>query len=84
MAERGILLVQPEHVASLKLMSVQEQIRKIHPLTGHQETIYKHIKMASSLKSVRMDKYILMIVDSADLLNHRYRETAMWAASFDC
>ena len=84
MAERGILLVQPEHVASLKLMSVEEQIRKIHPLTGHQETIYKHIKMALSLRSVRMDKYIFMIIDSADLLSHRYRETAMWAASFDC
>jgi hypothetical protein len=66
MAERGILLVQPEHVVSLKLMSVEEQIRKFRPLTGHQKSIYKYIKIPSSLRSVRMDNYVLVIVDSAD------------------
>ena len=55
MAERGILLVQPEDVVSLKLMSVEEQIRKIHPLARVEQPIYKHIKMASSLRMVRMD-----------------------------
>jgi hypothetical protein len=66
MAERGILLVQPEHVVSLKLMSVEEQIHKIHPLTRQQKAIYKYIKMPSSLRSVRMDNFVLVIVDSAD------------------
>jgi hypothetical protein len=56
MAEHGILLVQPEHVVSLKLMSVEEQIRKIHPLSRQQKSIYKYIKMPSSLRSVRMDQ----------------------------
>ena len=72
MTERGILLVQPKHVVSLKLMSVEEQIRKIHPLTGHQKTIYDHIKVASSLRAVRMDQRILVIVGSAD---HRSPDT---------
>ena len=66
MAERGILLVQPEHVVSLKLMSAEEQICKIRPLPGYQKTISKHIKMASSLRSVRMDIYIYIYIDSAD------------------
>ena len=67
MAERGILLVQPEHVVSLKLMSVEEHIPKaklmIDPLTKYQNTIFK---VASSLRSVRMDNYTLVIVDSED------------------
>ena len=70
MAERGILLVQPEHVVSLKLMSVEEHIRRaklmIDPSTTYQNTIYK---VASSLRLVRMDEYILVIVDSADCSN---------------
>jgi hypothetical protein len=53
MAERGILLIQPEHVVSLKLMSVEEQIREIHPLTRQQKALYKYIKIPSSLRSVR-------------------------------
>jgi hypothetical protein len=68
MAERGILLVQPEHVVSLKLMSVEEQISKVklmtNPLTKHQRTIYKYIEAALSFGSVHMD--ILVIVNSAD------------------
>ena len=68
MAERGILLVQPEHIVSLKLMSVEEHIPKAKlminsPLTKYQNTIYK---VASSLSSVRMDNYALVIVDSTD------------------
>ena len=58
MAERGILLVQPEHVVSLKLMSVEEQIRK-DPFTKHQKAIYKDIKTASTLRSVSMDNCTL-------------------------
>jgi hypothetical protein len=61
MAERGILLVQPEHVVSLKLMSVEEQIRKaklmVDPLTKNQNTTYNHIETASSIKSVSMGLY---------------------------
>ena len=67
MAERGILLVQPEHIVSLKLMSVEEHIPKaklmIDPFTKSQNAIYK---VASSLRSVRMDNYALVIVDSTD------------------
>ena len=73
MAERGILLVQPEHVVSLKLMSVEEQVQKskatVDPLKKHQKTIHKHIETALSLRSVRMDNYILVIVGSADYHN---------------
>jgi hypothetical protein len=88
MAERGILLVQPEHVVSLKLMSVEEQMRKTKlmtdPLTKHQKRIYKYIKTALSLRSVCMDNYISVIIDSAYYRIHRYRETAMWATYFNC
>jgi hypothetical protein len=70
MAERGILLVQPEHVVSLKLMCVEEQICKAKhttdPLMESQKTIYKHLKTALSLRSVSVDNYILAIVDPAD------------------
>ena len=70
MAERGILLVQPEHVLSLKLKSVEEQTCKAqimtNPFTKPQKMIYGHIETALSLRSVRMDGYIFMIVDPAD------------------
>ena len=70
MAERGILLVQPEHVVSLKLMSVEEQICEAklttNPLTKYHKTIYKYIKTALSLKSVCMDDYTLVIIDLSD------------------
>ena len=62
MAERGILLVQPEHVVSLKLMSVEEQVRKgmlvADPFQKLQKTIYKKITTALSLKSVGMENYV--------------------------
>ena len=70
MAKRGILLVQPEHVLSLKLKSMEEQTCKAqlmtNPFTKSQKTIYGHIETALSLRSVRMDSYIFVIVDSAD------------------
>ena len=70
MSERGILLVQPEHVVSLKLMSVEEQVLKAKTMndqfTKHEKTIYKHIKSVSSRRWVRMDNYMLVIVESAD------------------
>ena len=69
-AERGILLVQPEHVLSLKLMGVENQTCiaqfMTNPFTKPQKTIYKHIETALSLRSVRMHSYIFTIVDSAD------------------
>lgn len=72
MVEQGILLVQPEHVASLKLMTVEEQILEsrleVDPLTKHQETIYMHIKTALSFRSVRLHDYLLVVHDSADHL----------------
>ena len=67
MAERGILLVQPEHILSLKLMSVEEQICKAqvlnNALTKPQKTIFEHIETVLSLTSVRMDSRIFVIVD---------------------
>jgi hypothetical protein len=70
MTERGILLVQPEHVVSLKLMSVEAQMRQTKlmtdPLTKHQKMIYKYIETALSLRSVCMDHYISVNIDSAD------------------
>jgi hypothetical protein len=61
MAERGILLVQPEHVVSLKLMSVEAQIGASKPtpdsLLKNPKLIYKYIKTALSFRSVRMDMY---------------------------
>ena len=67
MAERGILLVQPEHVLSLKLKSVEEQTctaqLMTNPLTKPQNTIYGHIETALSLRAVRVDSCIFVIVD---------------------
>ena len=55
--ERGILLVQPEHVVSLKLMNVEEQIRqrKADSFQNRQKLFYKDVMTAVSLKLVRMD-----------------------------
>ena len=60
MAERGILLVQPEHIVSLKLMSLQEQMHKGKLVADPrlQKPIYKHITTALSLKSVGVDNYV--------------------------
>ena len=68
MTERGILLVQPEHVVSLKLMSVEEQIRASKLTTTplllkRPKLIYKYIKTALSFRSVRTDNYILIQFD---------------------
>ncbi|KAF8434504.1 hypothetical protein L210DRAFT_3649011 [Boletus edulis BED1] len=55
MAERGILLAQPEHVVSLKLMGVEEQIREgeftTNLLTQDQKSTFKHVTAALSLSS---------------------------------
>ena len=70
MAEHGILLVQPEHVVSLKLISIEEQIRQgklaDYPFPKLHQSIYKDIMTTFSFRSVRMCDYILMIVDSTD------------------
>ena len=62
MAERGILLVQPEHVMSLKLMNVEEQLRKgkltADLLPKLQKSIYQHITTVLSLKSVGVNNYV--------------------------
>ena len=56
MTEHGILLLRPEHVVSLKLMSIENQICRDlfmgHSLLRHAETLYKRIKAALSLRSV--------------------------------
>ncbi|KAF8122652.1 hypothetical protein EV363DRAFT_821637 [Boletus edulis] len=55
MAERGILLAQPEHVVSLKSMGVEEQIREgeftTDLLTQDQKSTFKHVTAALSLSS---------------------------------
>ena len=62
MAERGILLIQPEHVMSLKLTGVEEQLHKgmlvVDPFPKLQNTIYKHVMKALSLKLVGMCNYV--------------------------
>ena len=66
MTERGILLVQPEHVVSLKLRSVEEQIRagqlSTDPLLRHQKSTYEYIKTALSFRPVRRDNYTLPVI----------------------
>jgi hypothetical protein len=70
MTERGILLVQPEHLVSLKLRSVEAQIgaSKFTPdsLLKNPTLICKYIKTALLFRSVRVDDYVLVIVNSAD------------------
>ena len=62
MAERGILLVQPEHLVSLKLMSVEEQFHKWKLAADLSQKLSKsicqHITTALSLKSVGMDDFV--------------------------
>ena len=61
MTERGILLVQPEHVASLKLMGVEEQLQKgklvADPLPKLQQT-FKDVITALSQKLVGGHDYV--------------------------
>ena len=82
MADRGILLVQPEHVVSPKLKSVEKQLRPGNTTTDpstkskYRRMIDQHIKIALSFGLVRMDTYMRYInIDSA-LLNHRCQEVA--------
>ena len=62
MAEHGILLLQPEHIMSLKLISVTEQISRgkltTSPLPKLQRLICKYAMTALSLNSVSMDGYV--------------------------
>ena len=59
MHEHGILLMQPEHVVSLKLMSVEEQThqRKLsaYPFPKSRKTIYEHVMKCLSLGLVCID-----------------------------
>ena len=68
MAERGILLVQPEHVVSLKLMSVEEQIRAsilvADSSSKFQRSVYKRMITAVSLTSVSMG-ILSVVADSS-------------------
>ena len=83
MADRGILLVQPEHVVSLKLKSIEEQIRPGNMTTDpsmkskYRRLIEQYIKMALSFRSVRMDTDIRYMNIEITLLNYRYQEVAM-------
>ena len=62
MVERGILLVQPEDVMSLKLMSMEQQIHKgklaAGPFSNLYQTLYEQVATALSLRSVRIQLYI--------------------------
>ena len=62
MAERGIVLVQPEHVLSLKLMNINEQVREGMLATNHlpKQTgpSYQHATTALSLESVSIHNLI--------------------------
>ena len=70
MAKHGILLVQPEHVVSLKLITVEEQIRQEKlagdPFPKLHRSIYKDIMTTFSFRLVRMCDYLLMIIDSTN------------------
>ena len=61
MAERGILLLQPEHIVSLKLMSVEAQLPNWklvkHPLPKLQK-LYKHVVPAHLYKVVGMNNHV--------------------------
>ena len=62
MVERGIVLVQPEHVLSLKLMNIDKQIREDILATSHlpkqAKPSYKHATTALSFESVSMHSLI--------------------------
>ncbi|KAF8557885.1 hypothetical protein OG21DRAFT_1504871 [Imleria badia] len=64
MAEHGILLVQPEHVVSLKLMTVEEQIRECKltadQLPNNSKSTRKHIT-ALSLRLSSGDSHVANI-----------------------
>ena len=68
-AERGILLAQPEHVMSLKLKSVEEQIctgkLAADSSSKFQRSVYKRMVTAVSLTSVRMG-ILSVIADSSN------------------
>ena len=59
MAERGIVLVQPEHVVSLKLMNAEKQIHErasmVDQLTKHLKPIYSLIEVTPLFSLVSID-----------------------------
>ena len=58
MVERGILLVQPQHVVSLKLMGIEEQLCKGKLVADPSQRLYKQLTTAFSFKSVGVDSHI--------------------------
>ena len=86
MAERGILLVQPEHIMSLKLISVTEQIRGgklvASLLPKLYQSIYRHVRAALSLGSVSMNSNHVNDHCSSSLLNLSSQETPSQVTCF--
>ncbi|KAG9312774.1 hypothetical protein JVU11DRAFT_6186 [Chiua virens] len=75
MAEHGILLLQPEHVVSLRLMSMEEQIRKgkvaaEQVVPKNQSWIYKCLETCLSLKSLTEDTFVGNIFRQSNKLQH--------------
>ena len=83
MGDRGILLVQPGHVVSLKLKSVEEQLRPGNMTTDpstkskYRRMIDQYTKIALSFGLVRMDTYMRYIIIDSALLNYRCQEVAI-------
>ena len=83
MADRGILLVQPEHVVSLKLKSIEEQMRPGNATTDpsmkskYRSLIDQYTKIALSLGSVGMDTYMRHMTIDSVLFNYRCQKVAM-------
>lgn len=65
MCERGILLIQPEDVVSLRLMSIEQQTHKAEfpadSLTQKWKPIYKQIVTAASPTSVSIRVWSVMV-----------------------
>ncbi|KAF8555664.1 hypothetical protein OG21DRAFT_1496140 [Imleria badia] len=84
MAEHGILLAQPEHILSLKLMSVEEQIRERKLTTNPLSDLYKHITTALSLRSLlelEVDELSEDSHDAADTSAPKWLSLQKWLHS---
>ena len=73
--ERGIILVQPEHVVSLKLMNAEKQIHErvsmVDQLTKHMKQIYNLIETTPLFSLVSIDDLCIGNVWFDRLLNTR-------------
>ena len=73
--ERGIVLVQPEHVVSLKLMNAEKQIHErasmVDQLTKHLKQIYNLVETTPLFSLVSIDNLCIDDVWSDRLLNTR-------------